>query len=321
MTQWYYVIDGEQAGPVEDMTFRKWIFEGRIAPDQLVWQEGMPEWQAAATVPGLMDLPMPPPHPIDLEERLADPPAGGTNGHAGIGTILGQGGRVMVRNFMLLFMAMLIVAAIHSVPEILTRFVPLCSPSYHVVLSFFNLFWAVFIILPLTLGVYAFSLRLVCSQPTGVGNLFSGFHHFGKAIGLQLWMILLIMLWSLLFIIPGIIAALRYSQALYLITYKPSLRINESVKLSCQIMQGNKARLFGIWLVFILLSLVFLAPFWFEFMNHWPNTMQPGAPHDIVLSTPIWIWSLIAPVLLGMFTWPVLAEFHRDLTPPVVSNP
>lgn len=318
MTQWHYIMDGQQAGPVDDATLRRWIAEGRIRPDQLVWCEGMVEWQAAATVPGLLDFPIPPAfpeNPENLEDRLADPPTEGTYGAAGIGKLLGQGWRVMIRNFTLLLVTMLVVTALNSIPEILHRCLFPLNPSQQILLSFFNLFWAICIVLPIALGMYAFSLRLVCGQPARVSTVFSGFQLFGKAIGLQLWIGLLVLLWSLLLIVPGIIAALRYSQAMFLMTYKPHLGINESVKVSSEIMRGNKGRLFCLWLVLILISIIILAPFWLELIGKSPSTMEPGVSREIVLSTPIWIWSLVAPILMGMFSWPVLAEFHRDLTP------
>lgn len=41
---WYYVDGGQQAGPVDDATFRSLIQSGKIRSDTLVWREGMPEW-------------------------------------------------------------------------------------------------------------------------------------------------------------------------------------------------------------------------------------------------------------------------------------
>jgi hypothetical protein len=41
---------GGQYGPAKGDVLRKWISEGRIAPDALVWREGWADWQLAGPV-------------------------------------------------------------------------------------------------------------------------------------------------------------------------------------------------------------------------------------------------------------------------------
>lgn len=41
---WYYVKDGQQAGPVSEGEFEALVASGRISPDTLVWKEGMDNW-------------------------------------------------------------------------------------------------------------------------------------------------------------------------------------------------------------------------------------------------------------------------------------
>lgn len=72
-----------------------------------------------------------------------------------------------------------------------------------------------------------------------------------KAMGLNLFMALFIWLWSLLFIVPGIIAAYRYRLAPYLMAENPNLGIREAVNMSKELMAGNKWRLFCLHLSFI----------------------------------------------------------------------
>jgi len=83
------------------------------------------------------------------------------------------------------------------------------------------------------------------------GDFFTPFKRFGRWLGFILMMGLRVLLWSLLFIIPGIIAAFRYSQAAYLMLENPNLGINESLKRSGELMRGYKARLFVLGLSFI----------------------------------------------------------------------
>jgi hypothetical protein len=49
---YYYVLNGAQNGPVSEDALRQLVSSGQIAPDSLVWREGMAEWQPFATVLG-----------------------------------------------------------------------------------------------------------------------------------------------------------------------------------------------------------------------------------------------------------------------------
>jgi len=54
--QWFCQIGGQQYGPVDFPTLQAWGGEGRIQPDDLVWSEGMANWQPAKTISGLLPL-------------------------------------------------------------------------------------------------------------------------------------------------------------------------------------------------------------------------------------------------------------------------
>ena len=321
MTQWYYVQEGRQAGPVDDATFRQWVAEHRIGPEQLIWCEGMAQWQPAGTVPGLFS-PTPPPIDYDPEKALAEIPTDGTGGRTGVGGILGQGWRSMVQNIPLLLGAAILLTLIGSVPNIL-QFTARPSPGEPeaVLFNLFLIVWTIFVTMPLTLGVTAFSLRVVCRRPANIGDVFSGYRLFGKAIGLQFWMGLLILLWSLLLIVPGIIAALRYSQAMYLITYQPKLGINQAVKASCEMMKGHKGRLFVLYILLLLIGLAFLIPI--AIMIGITVGVSGGYSGAGAFSNPVFALLLqigitVVSIPMAMFQWMVLANFHRDLTPPRV---
>jgi hypothetical protein len=43
---WYYVEEGQQAGPVTQAEFDALVRSGKIRADTLVWREGMAAWQA-----------------------------------------------------------------------------------------------------------------------------------------------------------------------------------------------------------------------------------------------------------------------------------
>jgi len=58
---WYYVDQGQQAGPVNDAQFEELVRSGKIQPDTLVWREGMAAWQAYREVNSPAALSAPPP--------------------------------------------------------------------------------------------------------------------------------------------------------------------------------------------------------------------------------------------------------------------
>lgn len=51
---WYYSKDAAQHGPVALEDLQAKIRSGEVAPDALVWRDGMLDWAAATTVPDLI---------------------------------------------------------------------------------------------------------------------------------------------------------------------------------------------------------------------------------------------------------------------------
>lgn len=67
---WYFGRNGRQEGPVSDEQLRTMIRNGSLRREDLVWREGMADWQPAGDVPGLpfpspaaYSPPPPPPAP------------------------------------------------------------------------------------------------------------------------------------------------------------------------------------------------------------------------------------------------------------------
>lgn len=101
------------------------------------------------------------------------------------------------------------------------------------------------------IGYNKFNIDMVNGQDANFTTIFSGFKIFIKALGLRLFMILFTFLWMLLFFIPGIIAAYRYSMAPYIMAENPNIGIREAVNMSKQMMKGYKWRYFCLGLSFI----------------------------------------------------------------------
>ncbi len=58
---WYYVDQGQQAGPVNDVQVEELVRSGKIQPDTLVWREGMAAWQSYREVKAPAPSSGPPP--------------------------------------------------------------------------------------------------------------------------------------------------------------------------------------------------------------------------------------------------------------------
>ena len=101
------------------------------------------------------------------------------------------------------------------------------------------------------LGLTLFFLAMFRRQIVGIGDVFLGFERYGKALGLFLFQGLFIVLWSLLFIVPGFIAAIRYSQAFFILADDPNKGIRQCMDESKMMMRGNKAKYFCMSLSFI----------------------------------------------------------------------
>ncbi|WP_372847074.1 RDD family protein [Pontiella sp.] len=48
---WYYVKDGEKAGPIADRDLPDFVTQGEITPETLVWNETMSDWMPYGKVP------------------------------------------------------------------------------------------------------------------------------------------------------------------------------------------------------------------------------------------------------------------------------
>lgn len=89
---------------------------------------------------------------------------------------------------------------------------------------------------------YTMSVRKGIVTPYTV--MFDGFLFAGKIILLQIVMSIFIFLWSLLLIIPGIIAGYRYRFALYNLCDDPGMGVMEALNMSKAQTRGHKWELF-----------------------------------------------------------------------------
>ena len=91
-------------------------------------------------------------------------------------------------------------------------------------------------------------------------TLFDGFSFVGKLIGLNLLMYLFIALWTMLFVVPGIIAAYRYRFALFNLYENPGISVFEALNMSKRQTYGYKSQLFMLDLSYLGWTLLASAP-------------------------------------------------------------
>ena len=103
----------------------------------------------------------------------------------------------------------------------------------------------------LAFGVMAAYLTLVRTKSTSFETLFSGFSNFGTTCVVGILQTIFLTLWSLLFIIPGIVKTYSYSMTYYILRDNPNLSASEAITESRRMMNGYKGKLFCLDLSFI----------------------------------------------------------------------
>jgi uncharacterized membrane protein len=96
-----------------------------------------------------------------------------------------------------------------------------------------------------------FILSISRNQDTRFELLFEGFNNFANALGAFLLALVFIILWSLLLVIPGIIAAYSYALTFFIVADDKNIKANDAINLSKKMMDGNKWKLFYLMCRFI----------------------------------------------------------------------
>ena len=123
----------------------------------------------------------------------------------------------------------------------------------------FLLMWLVG--MPVTVGFYySFCALYTYSDARLVQNIFNyGFKYYGRAIGGMLLVVVFTFLWSLLFVIPGIVKGYSYALTPYILIDDPQISIRDAGRKSQRMMSGQKFNHFyhqlsfiGWWILSIL---------------------------------------------------------------------
>ncbi len=109
-------------------------------------------------------------------------------------------------------------------------------------------------------GFSLFVMNSVRRSQPAIGNLLDGFGMFPRVLFLIILQIVLIFLWSLLLVIPGIVAAYRYSFAVYVMIDHPEMSAMDCLRESKRLTTGYKRQLFLLDLSFIFWFLLTMIP-------------------------------------------------------------
>ena len=159
------------------------------------------------------------------------------------------------------------------------------------------------VILGAGFAMYCMAIRR--SERAEYITLFDGFSFVGKLIGLTIVTALFIWLWSMLFIIPGIIAAYRYRFAPYNLYENPGIGVMEALEMSKRQTMGYKGQLFALGLSYLGWTLLASLPAivevgmlyygLFSSAFDYMNGTIAAIPADISTFAvlPAWLWTLI----------------------------
>ena len=99
-------------------------------------------------------------------------------------------------------------------------------------------------------GYTFYCLKASRGEQAGFSDLLAGFERPGRIIWATVLISIKTMLWSLLFVIPGILAALSYSQTYRVLIDDPNISASDAIAVSRDMMRGNRMDYFFLELSF-----------------------------------------------------------------------
>ena len=124
-------------------------------------------------------------------------------------------------------------------------------------------------------GYARFNMDLVDRTKAKIETLFTYFYNWKTTAATRFLKTLYCFLWSLLFVIPGIIASYSYAMTGYILADHPELTASEAIERSKEMMSGNRFRLFCLHFSFI--GWAILCAFTFGIGNLWLNPYRQAA--------------------------------------------
>lgn len=138
--------------------------------------------------------------------------------------------------------------------------------------SLFGILFTIFVVNPVQVGNMRFLNRSFDTRPR-FKEVFHVFEYkYKNVVNIMFLRDLYTLLWTLLFVIPGIVKAYEYRMIPYLLSEHPDMRVKEAFAASRQLMQGQKWKTFVLDLSFLgwtilsgltfgLLGMFFVCPY------------------------------------------------------------
>lgn len=141
----------------------------------------------------------------------------------------------------ILFLITVIIAVVSSVAGFVLGLIPVVG----------SIAAAVIVTPAFSLSLIRVYMNVVNGGEPAAGDSFSGFDDFWSAFKVTFLTGLYTFLWSLLFVIPGIVKGLSYSMAMYILAENKGKSARECINESKKMTDGHKAELFVLGLSFI----------------------------------------------------------------------
>lgn len=152
--------------------------------------------------------------------------------------------------------------------------------------------------------IYGFSMFMLAffrERKVDYGMIFDGFGMFGKTFLLYLLYSVKIFLWCLLFVIPGIVATYRYSQAFYIQVDHKDWNAFQCINESKRMMMGNKGKLF--WLNLTFIGWYFLAAI--------PSAIVDFAEPTGIISIALWFITMLPVIVVDLYAAMAQTAFYE----------
>jgi len=166
---------------------------------------------------------------------------------------------------------------------------------------------------PLLLGAAIFALGLSRRQNPPIWQILTGFKRFWTALCASILMLIFVLLWTLLLIVPGIIAVIAYSMTYYILADNPDIGALEAIRRSKAMMMGNKWKCscFSLWLGCLAVPCIVI-----------PAYILSQIHMATAVWMPFYVIFLLCNLLLTAYSAVSFAQFYDDLKPvPVFEEP
>lgn len=163
------------------------------------------------------------------------------------------------------------------------------------------------------LGYAIFNIKLIDNKEVAFSDLFSQFHRLGDGFCMNFLVGLYTLLWSLLFVIPGLIKQYSYAMTPYILAKNPGMTATEAITESRRVMDGNKWRLFCLRFSFIGWKLLCTVPPLIALAVLSDSVVSSGNIAMLLWIIPYSIPSFIGLLFLRPYQEAAYAAFYRDV--------